>query len=306
MKHFDILKKGNDETTNFIIESFSGHSHFEALSQKEAERLIKRDQEDEELLQRGVEKAIARGLSPRQTVGYDSHKILVEGKNATAVAKEILKKVKFAEDKRGELIVLHGRSGTGKGTTVARLSELLPRSRAWSNGDIFRSLTYLAVRESEKQGKTFGPHLLDAVLLDRLIKMLHFGKHRGEYDILIKGHGDAELVSEIKQTKLMEPKVAERIPTVAHHSQGEVIRFASRAIDLLRDEHRHVILEGRKVTLDYFFTTNRFELHVEDTGVLGARRAAQRLAAAMAHKLDDKMTDKKTRALLERTLGELK
>ena len=50
-----------------------------------------------------------------------------------------------ADSSSGRIIVLSGLSGTGKGTTVAALEQALPRSVTWSNGNIFRALTLLAL-----------------------------------------------------------------------------------------------------------------------------------------------------------------
>ena len=41
--------------------------------------------------------------------------------------------------------MLQGLSGTGKGTTVSKLQAALPRAVSWSNGNVFRALTLLAV-----------------------------------------------------------------------------------------------------------------------------------------------------------------
>ena len=45
----------------------------------------------------------------------------------------------------GGVLALVGLSGTGKGTTVEKLKSKLPNAITWSNGNIFRSLTLLAV-----------------------------------------------------------------------------------------------------------------------------------------------------------------
>ena len=54
--------------------------------------------------------------------------------------------------KSGCVLVMVGGSGTGKGTTMGRLMEILPNSKTWSNGDIFRSLTLLAATWCVRQG----------------------------------------------------------------------------------------------------------------------------------------------------------
>ena len=56
----------------------------------------------------------------------------------------------------GCVLVLQGLSGTGKGTTVAKLQAALPSCVSWSNGNVFRSLTLLAVTHCEQAGVAFG------------------------------------------------------------------------------------------------------------------------------------------------------
>ena len=77
-----------------------------------------------------------------------AHQVLVLlallGKSADAVADAIIASLGDAP-KRGCILVLQGLSGTGKGTTVAKLQATLPKCVSWSNGNVFRSLTLLAV-----------------------------------------------------------------------------------------------------------------------------------------------------------------
>ena len=46
-------------------------------------------------------------------------------------------------------------AGTGKGTTVAELVSRLPRAVSWSNGDIFRCITLLAITWQQSGGGAF-------------------------------------------------------------------------------------------------------------------------------------------------------
>ena len=46
---------------------------------------------------------------------------------------------------QGCVLVLQGLSGTGKGTTVGKLANMLPKAVTWSNGNVFRSLTPPAI-----------------------------------------------------------------------------------------------------------------------------------------------------------------
>ena len=71
-----------------------------------------------------------------------------------------------AEDlRKGVAVVsLEGLSGTGKSTTVKQLkAELGDKAELWSNGVIFRSVTLLAKKMAEKQGRTLEEPLLRSV-----------------------------------------------------------------------------------------------------------------------------------------------
>jgi len=86
--------------------------------------------------------------------------------------------------------VLQGLSGTGKGTTVDKLKAKLPKAVTWSNGNVFRSLTLLAVTKCEKEGKAFSEAVLTADFLGEAVGCLSFGKDAsGKFDIRIQGYG---------------------------------------------------------------------------------------------------------------------
>ena len=96
----------------------------------------------------------------------------VLGKSADDVALEIVS----ALPSKGCVVVLQGLSGTGKGTTVTKLQQLLPNASTWSNGNVFRALTLLAVTRCEQTGTPFGPEVLTPALLRELVGCLGFGK----------------------------------------------------------------------------------------------------------------------------------
>jgi len=98
----------------------------------------------------------------------------------------------------------------------------LPRSVCWSNGNVFRALTLLAVSYCEQHGVPFGAEALTPALLEQLMQCLKFGKFNGEFDIRIQGQGFDLLVSQVANTVLKEPRVGKNIPTVAKMTQGEV------------------------------------------------------------------------------------
>ena len=69
----------------------------------------------------------------------------------------------------------------GKGTTVARLqSRLGPgKTKTWSNGDVFRSLTLLAATWREKNYNPAWDKALTPTRVAEFMGMLEFGKFEG-------------------------------------------------------------------------------------------------------------------------------
>eukprot|EP00965_Chrysotila_dentata_P025970 861518-Pleurochrysis_carterae.AAC.4 len=175
-----LLEKGDDSTSNAIIAAFESDPEFASFSQKEMEGIMARDAEDGEKLAAGIREAIAKGVVEAEPPVEPVCKIDVAGKSADMVAAEIVEKLGDAV-KEGCVLVLQGLSGTGKGTTVSKLESVLPRAVSWSNGNVFRSLTLLAVSHCEAKGTPFGPEALTPELLAELVKCLHFGKFNGTH-----------------------------------------------------------------------------------------------------------------------------
>ena len=338
-----LLEKQNAETSNSIIEYLDDSSLFQELSKYEGQLTIQRDVEDSQKLQKGIDYAISKGVISDTFEKPTYCDIDVLGKSPDDVAKEILSKVdgdnKDDEDAmdEGSIIVICGLSGTGKGTTVAKICQQLQDNQGqkvvnWSNGNIFRSITLLAVKWCE-QNCDGGNHFdkekaLTPENLSTFFNMLEFGLYNDKYDIRIKGIGMDTLVSEAQNTVLKAPEVAKNIPTVAEMIQGrtptdassymhvfssigssffivptlhvcltlflfyfhtflvpaspvtgEVINFASDAIERMKKDGYYVLVEGREQTVNYIQTTNRFNLMLSDPSLIGKRRAAQRLMA---------------------------
>jgi cytidylate kinase len=278
----DLISKQNADTSREIIASFEADPDFLELSRFEGDLIVKRDEEDGEKLAAGIKISVERGSLPKNHVAEPYHVIDVLGKTPEEVAEIILSDVGEAAS-TGSVIVLCGLSGTGKGTTVSILSSRLPHCSNWSNGNIFRSITLLAATWCEQNG--FEAFNADASLTDSNIadfmKMLSFEKLAGKWDVVIRGLGFDTCVGEIQNTLLKAPKVAVNIPTVAKVTQGEVIAFASHALSLMKADGNNVLLEGREQTVDYIPTPHRYTLVLSDQTLLGKRRAAQRLAAAV-------------------------
>lgn len=208
----------------------------------------------------------------------------VLGKSADEVAAEIIAALGPAASS-GCVLVLEGLSGTGKGTTVAKLQAMLPRAVCWSNGNIFRALTLLAVTHCEQAGVAFSADVLTPELLAKLMGCLEFASVDGTFDIRISGYGLDLRVSQVSNTLLKEPRVSRNIPSVAELTQGEVVKFADGAAAMMRADGASVLMEGRAPTLNYVRTPHRFELTLRDPLVIGMRRAAQRMMGAAASKL---------------------
>lgn len=232
----NLLAQQNAETSNALIEHWANSTAFRDLAQKEGAATLARDEEDGVKLQRGIDFAKQKGVIDPNFVPEPYVSIDVLGKTPSVVADEILSHLsKGADDAdvattTGSIIVMCGLSGTGKGTTVAKLLQKLEENQGqqvvtWSNGNIFRSVTLLAVTWCE-QNCTDGAFDKEKALtkenLQTFMGMLSFGKFNGDkYDTRIQGLGLDLLVSEVQNTELKAPKVSKNIPTVAEVTQGK-------------------------------------------------------------------------------------
>lgn len=302
---YELLSQQNAETSTALIAHYESSDDFTALSAKEGAAILARDQEDADKLQVGIDYAKDKGVIdpnfvPEKYIGID-----VLGKTPADVAGEILAAMKTSEGE--SVIVICGLSGTGKGTTVSKLQEMIetdgPDSRevvCWSNGNIFRSVTLLAATWCEQQEDLDGFDADRALTKENLasfVNMLEFGKFNGKFDTKIKSSslGLDLLVSEVQNTELKIPKVSRNIPTVAKVTQGEVILFAADAIRQMGEAGMVVLLEGREQTVNYVRTPLRFTLTLSDDTLIGKRRAAQRLGAAALSAVSDGATEEEDR-----------
>jgi len=256
-----------------------------SLSTHETTATLRRDAEDAAKLQVGIDVAVARGVLPGPDDGFVPEpyaKIDVAGKTPGAVVDEILAAMGGVSAAAGKVVVICGLSGTGKGTTCAKLMEALaPNVSSWSNGNVFRSVTMLACRWcDENNGGVFNADkVLTKENIASFVGMLEFGKFNGKFDIRIRGLGVDALVSSIQNTDLKSPAVSSAIPTVAGATQGEVVLFAGAACATMGDAGTAVLLEGREETVNYVRSPHRFVLMLSDESLIGKRRAAQRIAA---------------------------
>lgn len=208
-----VSKEDSSVTTGAIISAFEADPTFQAFSRRETADILKRDADDGEKLAAGIKMAVAKGVLEANPPVENTMKIDVLGKSADQVAGAIMEKLGDAPQK-GCILVLQGLSGTGKGTTVANLQAALPKCVSWSNGNVFRSLTLLAVTKCEQNKQAFGEEALTPALLKECMGYLKFGKFKGgKFDIHICGLGLDLFVSEVANTTLKEPKVGKNIPT---------------------------------------------------------------------------------------------
>lgn len=271
------LAKQDDSTSKAIIAFLGTDPKFIRLSIAEGQDIIKRDEEDETKLAAGIKIAVEKGILPANPAVSPTVAIEVSGKTADQVANEIMAKL---TKKDGNVLILQGLSGTGKGTTVGKLQSKLTNCVCWSNGNIFRSFTHMATKHCEEQNIDFSADVLTPELLEGFSKRMEYKKFTDGFDVLLDGK---TRVSEIQNTLLKQPVISSRVPTVAERTQGEVVIFAGKAIDVLKSNGCNVILEGRAQTLNYIPSDNRFELVMSDPALLGARRGAQRVMARAQH-----------------------
>jgi len=291
-------------SSSAIIAAFEADATFKKFAEAETSGILQRDAEDGEKLAAGIKMAMDKGVLPADPPVETLCTIDVLGKSADEVSAKIVSELGDAPSK-GCIFILQGLSGTGKGTTVAKLGSLLPKAVTWSNGNVFRSLTLLAVTYCEQKETDFCEAALTPELLKELMVYLSFGKFNGKFDTKICGLGLDLLVSEVQNTILKEPRVGKNIPTVAKMTQGEVVLFAGGAAEAMRADGCNVLIEGRAQTLDYVRTPHRFELTLSDSSIIGMRRAAQRMMGEAVKKLkgEEAPSDDRVLAVLQEALA---
>lgn len=181
---YELLSKQNAETSTALIAQYESSEDFTTLSAKEGADILARDQEDADKLQVGIDYAKEKGVIDPNFVPEPYITIDVLGKAPSDVAGEILAAMKKSEGE--SVIVICGLSGTGKGTTVSKLQEMIEGDGddakevvCWSNGNIFRSVTLLAATWCEQQDDLDGfdgDRALTKENLASFMQMLEFGK----------------------------------------------------------------------------------------------------------------------------------
>lgn len=275
-----MISRQDASTNEAIVAFFRDSGPFQELAERELAKVTRRDDEDAEKLLQGTQLAVEKGLLPDALEVELVRRIKVEGRDVDARCNEIIQLLGDAPA-TGCVVTLQGLSGTGKGTTVSRLKELLPNARTWSNGNLFRSLALLAGAYAEQYGVPL-EKALEPDVMASLVDMLEFDDFGNGFDVKIDGLGMKYMVSDIELSVLKQVK---DIPTVAAATQGEVINFVQAALDKMSGAGTNVILEGREQTLNYIRTPHRFELFLENPALVGERQAALRVGAAALERL---------------------
>ncbi|XQJ27669.1 hypothetical protein NXY56_003672 [Leishmania guyanensis] len=295
-----ILREQDDVCSSCVLALLKDNADFQSLSKSEGEDILKRDNEDAEKLSDGIRIAIRKGILSGKPDVSPVTKLNVVGLSAQEVTDKIMAAL---PSKNGNVIVLQGLSGTGKGTTVSKLKDALPKCITWSNGNIFRSYTYLCNEVLSAQGKEITRENLTDELLSLVEKRITFLKcEDGIFRTMLDG---TTRVEDVQNTLLKTPLINSKVPTVAQQTQGEVIRFGTGAVKQLSADGYNVILEGRSQTLDYISTPLRFELVIPDVAALGQRRAAQRVMAKALEMVANGTPDEEIRNVLQKAVEAL-
>lgn len=193
MISYELLSKQDAETSAALVDLYASSEEFTLLSAREGEGILARDKEDADKLQVGIDYAKEKGVIDPDFVSEPYIEVDVLGKTPSDVADEILSRM--AKEKGESVVVICGLSGTGKGTTVAKLREKIEADGSrevvcWSNGNIFRSVTLLAATWCEQQAdlEAFdGERVLTKENLASFMGMLKFGTFNGKFDTASTG-----------------------------------------------------------------------------------------------------------------------
>jgi cytidylate kinase len=180
----------------------------------------------------------------------------------------------------GRLVIMYGLSGTGKGTLSGMLSKKLAKGVHFSNGDIFRALTYLIRLESMEKESSFDYYLgmLTPERVESLLARIQYQSSANGVDYTIKkGPFESVMLSNIRNSALKT--LSPLVPLVATRFPQEVIRFSKLVVDDMLNRGMDVVLEGREDTIYHYEADQQFELKLENKEIIGERRVVQRVLA---------------------------
>ena len=278
----------DSDATNMIINLLDYHSRFIEIASIETNQIINRDNDDKNKLSKGIDYAIKKNVLQNSDNKHNNkinNKIDVYGKTPDDIADEIISKINNISS--NNVIIIHGLSGTGKGTVAKTLQKKINDTNnssntiIWSNGNIFRTITLLAITQCEQQHITFSEDFLTCENINNIMKCLSFVKNNYTYDIYINGFGINSFMNDIQNTLLKSSYISKYVPTIAYHTQGEVINFTNNVISTIIsldvNSKCNIIIEGREETMNYIHTDHRFELLLSNSELIGKRRLAQKM-----------------------------
>lgn len=278
LSDFELLKNGDFNATNFLIEYLIMNKNFIEAAKKESKQIKERDKQDIQKLKEGIHIAIDKGMLKKLDFDPPLKSIIVGSRTPNEIASEILENCPVD---RQYLLALSGLSGTGKGTVVSILNRKIKNSICWSNGDLFRLLTYMIVKFCKNNSLNFDENLLSNLSFSDFVDKIDLQIFNNGYDLIINDNGQKLKLSEMKNRELKKSEVSTRIPSVARYTQGEVIKFSTKLFHILMEKGHTILLEGREPTLANYDTNFRFELVLEDKLLIGKRRASQKILAEL-------------------------
>ena len=257
------------EKTNALIGLLKDNVKFNELAGDELRLLKIRDREDGIKLKRGIDISRTKNILDNYERAANWKPVYVDHKSPGQISGEILTEL---NGDNGKVILICGDSGVGKGTLVKVLAAALGNAKIWSNGDIFRAVTYSVL--NDLSSGNLNPAAIDF--------SEYFGKLRidGE-SVYLKIGGEEKDLEEIKNGTLKNKEVNLNLPKIAEYTQGEVIKFANEFIKA--NAGINLLIEGRKETLNYIDGNEHFELKIRNSVELGKRRAAQRVLDFLAN-----------------------
>jgi len=129
--NYEVLQKQNASTSNAIISLYESSPDFIRVAKVEGESILKRDQEDAEKLQVGIDYSKEKGVIDPNFVPEPYVSIDVLGKSPEDVSDTIIEYVAAQTKKTensGTVIVICGLSGTGKVSLYTKSSQFVVKS----------------------------------------------------------------------------------------------------------------------------------------------------------------------------------
>ncbi|MCP4177141.1 MAG: hypothetical protein GY756_05180 [bacterium] len=257
------------QKTNYLIDFLKENTNFNLFAQNESKKIKRRDYEDSQLLKKGIEIALQNGLKKNNK---EKNWIPVNVDNKTP--NEVVKGINcIVQLQPGMILAISGNSGVGKGTIVKTIQSGNNNCLIWSNGDLFRSITYLSRQMYPELIKDKKYNLIPYEDITKSIQISNGGV------ISIFDKDKLTDINEIKITKLKNRDIENILPEIAMNSQKIVIEKVNALFE--RNTKLIILLEGRKETLNLIQSDFQIELSTSEENIIGKRRAAQKIMAKL-------------------------